>query len=119
MALSRFGMAIATMMPMIATTIRSSISVKPFWFLFIWDQPPPVPFQEPCRAPNSRIFNDWRRPVPRRETPRRIFVGGVEGNRTAFVTRRRRPSVLGALRKLHESSVHQDDVGVEIRGRSV
>ena len=29
-ALSRFGMAMAAMMPMIATTISSSMSVKPF-----------------------------------------------------------------------------------------
>jgi hypothetical protein len=46
------------MMPMIATTIRSSISVKPFWFLFIWDQPPPPSIQEPCRPPISPLFNN-------------------------------------------------------------
>src|SRR6267378_7672261 len=34
-AVSRFGMAIAARMPMIATTISSSIRVKPFWFLLI------------------------------------------------------------------------------------
>src|SRR5215212_2905838 len=34
-AVRRFGIAIAARMPMIATTISSSISVKPFWFLFI------------------------------------------------------------------------------------
>ena len=34
-ARSRPGTAIAAMMPMIATTISSSISVKPFWFVFI------------------------------------------------------------------------------------
>src|SRR6266481_6342354 len=32
-ARSRLGMAMAAMMPMIATTIRSSIRVKPFWLL--------------------------------------------------------------------------------------
>src|SRR5438093_7203310 len=35
MAVSRFGMAMAARMPMIATTISSSIRVKPFWFLLI------------------------------------------------------------------------------------
>ncbi len=34
-ALSRFGIAMATMMPMIATTISSSIRVKPFAFFFM------------------------------------------------------------------------------------
>ena len=34
-ARSRPGTAIAAMMPMIATTISSSISVKPFWFVLI------------------------------------------------------------------------------------
>ena len=34
-AARRFGMAIAARMPMIATTISSSIRVKPFCFLFI------------------------------------------------------------------------------------
>src|SRR5258708_2835195 len=34
-AVSRFGIAIAARMPMIATTISSSIRVKPFCFLFI------------------------------------------------------------------------------------
>ena len=31
-ARSKLGIAIAAMMPMIATTISSSIRVKPFWF---------------------------------------------------------------------------------------
>src|SRR5947209_18666247 len=35
MAVSRFGIAMAARMPMIATTIRSSIRVKPFCFLVI------------------------------------------------------------------------------------
>src|SRR5216684_520108 len=35
MAVSRFGMAIAARMPMIATTISSSMRVKPFWVLLI------------------------------------------------------------------------------------
>src|ERR1051325_563856 len=39
-AVSRFGMAIAARMPMIATTISSSIRVKPFWFLLM--QGPPM-----------------------------------------------------------------------------
>ena len=34
-ARSKPGTAIAAMMPMIATTISSSISVKPFWFVRI------------------------------------------------------------------------------------
>src|SRR3954470_6761480 len=48
-ARSRPGTAIAAMMPMIATTIRSSIRVKPFWFrtfianlLTEIDVPPPL-----------------------------------------------------------------------------
>src|SRR3954447_4585034 len=35
MAVSRLGIAIAARMPMIATTISSSMSVKPFWFFLI------------------------------------------------------------------------------------
>src|SRR5437773_9292076 len=35
---ANFGIAIAAKMPMITTTIRSSISVKPFWFFTA--QPP-------------------------------------------------------------------------------
>ena len=35
MAVSRFGIAMAARMPMIATTIRSSMRVKPFCFLVI------------------------------------------------------------------------------------
>src|SRR5882724_3462901 len=31
----RLGIAMAAIMPMIATTMSSSISEKPFWFLFI------------------------------------------------------------------------------------
>src|SRR6266849_8423519 len=31
----RLGIAMAAMMPIIATTMSSSISEKPFWFLFI------------------------------------------------------------------------------------
>jgi hypothetical protein len=34
-AFSRFGMAMATMMPMIATTISSSMRVKPFLLRFM------------------------------------------------------------------------------------
>src|SRR5258708_6620031 len=33
---SRFGMAMAAMIRMIATTISNSISEKPFWFFFTW-----------------------------------------------------------------------------------
>jgi hypothetical protein len=35
-ARSKFGIAIAAMIKMIATTIKSSISEKPFWFLRIF-----------------------------------------------------------------------------------
>src|ERR1051326_1236773 len=51
MAVSRFGIAIAARMPMIATTISSSIRVKPFCFLVIHvllDGPPKA--QATCRG---------------------------------------------------------------------
>src|ERR1035437_4795688 len=51
MALSRFGMAIVTMMPMIATTIKSSISVKPLLFLYFMEINLLVPYLLSRRVP--------------------------------------------------------------------
>jgi hypothetical protein len=36
-AFNRLGIAMAAMIPMIATTINSSIRVKPLWFLMFGD----------------------------------------------------------------------------------
>ena len=50
-ARSRLGIAIAAMMPMIATTISSSMRVKPFWFFIQFNLPfANVRLAAPCES---------------------------------------------------------------------
>src|SRR5476649_2224703 len=115
MALSRFGMAIATMMPMIATTIKSSISVKPLLVLFFMRISLLISDLLSRRVPQHTGPNRARssRYSAKIMSPRRIFVGEVEELRPPFVGARRRRSPLRALGILHERPVHDDDVGIE------
>src|SRR5450759_1677066 len=57
-AVRRFGIAIAARMPMIATTISSSMRVKPFCFLVI-ELPPCLPSLNRNRHTIERQFAKW------------------------------------------------------------
>src|SRR5258706_10475862 len=108
----------ATMIPMIATTIRSSISVKPFRFRFI-SFPPCDSLQSivvPLKTTQKPLYPHALEANGHLSDKKcRIFVGATDRPRRSI----RRRSLLHTIRKLREAAVDQDDVVVERRGDAV
>src|SRR5262245_9829477 len=79
MAFRRFGIAIAAMIPMIATTIRSSISVNPACLLdFIMSGVPPLlPTQEQGRCHTRTASRGTRQTTELEKDVRRIPTIGT------------------------------------------
>src|SRR5664280_1069925 len=102
MAFSRFGIAIAAMMPMIATTISNSISVKPFCFLM----------ESSCRARFEA------RPVPRVVLAVLPLGDAQRHSRGRKMPPRGTSVALDPFRPLHEHAVRHDDVVGEARRRA-
>src|SRR5882724_685055 len=65
----RFGIAMAAIMPMIATTMSSSISEKPFWFFF-------MSLFAPSEIEISWLFGLFAPPALSREQPQRAICRG-------------------------------------------
>src|SRR5439155_3962595 len=78
----RLGIAIAAIMPMIATTMSSSISEKPFWFLFI------ISFF--CSFRDKLVVFAFAPPALSREQPQRAICRGTIIKPRATVTDERK-----------------------------